>query len=126
MTKCILFQKNTVLVLHAYRVQSPVSPSIFRDFISALEENAINITYRNFAELKRLCEEFGFAAIEVRLSDFLPLMDFKEVENADARKRIAAMEKQAENNERSIVILRDKVTQLSTHLRPLGEEVLAV
>jgi hypothetical protein len=80
-----------------YRVQSSVSLSIFREFLSALEANAINITDTNFTELDRLCEEFGFLEFAVKLSEFRPSMDFKEgkTEDSDARGRIAAFEEKS-------------------------------
>jgi ABC-type glycerol-3-phosphate transport system permease component len=53
MTKLTLFQKNPTLLGSPYRVQSPVSLSIFREFLSALAGNAINITDTNFTELDR-------------------------------------------------------------------------
>jgi hypothetical protein len=87
------------------RVQSPVSLSIFRVFIAALEGNAMNITDTNFRERQRLCEESGFSEIAMKLSEFHPSMDFKEAEDA---------------------ILQDKVTQLSTDFVRLGGEVAAL
>jgi hypothetical protein len=42
MNKCSSFQNNPALLISPYRVQSPVCLSIFREFISALELNAIN------------------------------------------------------------------------------------
>jgi hypothetical protein len=93
--KCRLFQNNPTLTASPYRVESPVSLSIFREFLSALEGNAINITDTNFTELDRLCNEFGFTEVAAKLSEFRPLMDFKEpkveVEDADARGRIAVL-----------------------------------
>jgi hypothetical protein len=80
MNKCSLFQNNLTLLVSPYRVQSPVSLSIFREFLSALEGNAINITDTNFTELHQLCEEFGFSELTAKLSEFCPSMDFKEGE----------------------------------------------
>jgi hypothetical protein len=52
-------------------VRSPVSLADFRDFVSALEDNAVKITNRNFKGLSPLCDEFGFgdfaAALEERM-----------------------------------------------------------
>jgi hypothetical protein len=111
-----------------YRVQTPVSPSIFREFLSALEGNAINITGRNFAELRRLCEEFSFSELAAKLSEFRPSMDFKETEteDGDARGRIAALEENANQHSHVIVMLQDKVTQLSTDFGRLVGEVSAL
>jgi hypothetical protein len=68
--KCCLFQSNPRLLISPYRVQSPVSLSIFREFISALEGNAIEITDTNWRELDRLCKEFNFDEFAAKLSKF--------------------------------------------------------
>jgi hypothetical protein len=90
MNKCCLFQNNPTLLIIPYRIQSPisisisisvsvsVSLSILREFISALEWNAINITDTNHPEPQQLCEEFGFSAIAAKFSEFRPSMYFKE------------------------------------------------
>jgi hypothetical protein len=109
-SKCSLFENNPTLLVSPYRVRSPVSLSIFREFISVLEGNAINITDTNFTELHQLCEEFGFSELPTKLSDFRPSMNFKEADDADARGRIAALEKMANQHSHVIAILQDKVT----------------
>jgi hypothetical protein len=116
MTKCCLFQNNPTFTGSLYRIQSSVSLSIFREFLSALEGNAINITDTNFTELHRLCEEFGFSELAAKLSEFRPSMDSKETEteDSDARGRIAALEEKSNQHSHVIAILQDKVTQLST------------
>jgi hypothetical protein len=93
-TNCSLFENNPALTAFPYRVHSSVSLSIFREFISALKGNAINITDTHFTELHRLCEEFGFSELATKLSTFRPSMDFKEAEakHADIRERIAVLE----------------------------------
>jgi hypothetical protein len=70
MTKCSLFQNNPALTTSPYRVQSSVSLFNFREFISALQGNAINITSTNFTELDRLCKEFDFSELAAKLSKF--------------------------------------------------------
>jgi hypothetical protein len=69
-----------------------------------------------FTELQQLCTEFGFSEIATRLSEFRPSMDFKERETEDAvaRGRIAALEERANQHSHVIVMLQNKVTQLST------------
>jgi hypothetical protein len=57
-----------------------------------LEGKAVKITDTNFTALVRLCEAFGFSEIATKLSEFRPLIVFKEAEDADARGRIAARE----------------------------------
>jgi hypothetical protein len=97
--KCSLFQNNPILLISPYQVQSSVSLSIFREFLSALEGNSINITDTNLTELHQLCEEFGFSELSVKLSEFRPSMGFKEgeSEDADARGRIAALEEKVKS-----------------------------
>jgi hypothetical protein len=111
-----------------YRVQSSVSLSIFREFLSALEGNAINITDTNLTELDRLCKEFHFSELAVKLSKFRPSMSFKEgeSEDANARGRIAVLEEKVQHWEDEIAILQDKVTQLSTDFWRLVGEVSAL
>jgi hypothetical protein len=70
MNKFSLFQKNPLLLVSPYRVQSPVSLSILREFISVLEGNTVNITSTNLKGLQRLCEEFGFDDFAAKLSNF--------------------------------------------------------
>jgi hypothetical protein len=126
MNKCSLFQNNPTLRISPYRVQSPVSLSIFREFISALEANAINITDTNFTELNRLCGEFGFTELAAKLSEFRPSMDFKEAEDADARGRIAALEEEANQHDYNIEMLHLEVKKLSQDFGRLTHEVAAL
>jgi chromosome segregation ATPase len=126
MTKCSLFQNNLTLLRSPYRLQSSVSLSIFREFISALEGNAINITDTNFTELQRLCDEFSFQELSAKLSEFRSSMDFKEAEDADARGRIAALEETTNQHSHFIAILHNKVTQLSTDFGHLVGDVSAL
>jgi hypothetical protein len=73
MTKCRLFENNPTLTVSPYRVQSSVSLSIFREFLSALEGNTMNITDTNLTELQRLCKEFGFEEFEAKFSEFIKM-----------------------------------------------------
>jgi hypothetical protein len=84
-----------------------------------LEGKAINITNTNLTELDRLCEEFHFSELATKISEFRSSMDFKEgeteTEDADARGRMVALEEEANQHSHVIVMLQDKVTQLSTN-----------
>jgi hypothetical protein len=62
-TKCTLFQKNPSLADSPYSLRSQVSLPIFRQFVSVIEGNAVEITAANIAGLSRLCREFGFDEI---------------------------------------------------------------
>jgi hypothetical protein len=120
MTKCSLFQNNPGLLLPPYEVQSPVSLSIFREFVSTLEGNPINITHANFTDLDRLCNEFGFSELASKLSDFRPSMNFQD---SNARGRIAFLEETTNQHDHDIELLHTKVIQLSTDFGRLVGEV---
>jgi hypothetical protein len=68
-TKCRLFENNPALASSPYTIQTSVSLSVFREFISALEGNTIEINVTNFTGLFQLCEEFGFEEFEAKLSE---------------------------------------------------------
>jgi hypothetical protein len=53
-----------------YRVQSNVSPDLFRDFLSAIEGHDIKITIQNFSILSELSTEFGFTSLLRKLETF--------------------------------------------------------
>jgi hypothetical protein len=55
-----------------------------REFVAEVEGKTVNKTNTNFTGLEQLCEEFGADEFAGKLSDFGPLMDFKEAEDADA------------------------------------------
>jgi hypothetical protein len=59
MTKCSLFEKNPTPTTSPYRVQSPVSLSIFREFVKELQGNPIKITETKLKGLQRFCDEFS-------------------------------------------------------------------
>jgi hypothetical protein len=66
MTKCSLFHENPRLTVSACGVQCPVFFSVFRKFLSPLEENVINMTDTNFTQLHRFSEAFGFSEIAAK------------------------------------------------------------
>jgi hypothetical protein len=118
--KCRLFQSNPTLLGSPYRVQTSVSLSVFREFLSALEGNSINITDTNFTELHHLCEEFNFTELSAKLSEFRPSMDFNESGDANSSGRIA------NQHYRLIAMLQSKVRRLSTDFGRLVGEVSAL
>jgi hypothetical protein len=65
--KCSLFQNNPTLLASPYRVQFSVTLSVFQDFLSALEGNAVKIKDTNLTGLERLCSEFGFSEFAGKL-----------------------------------------------------------
>jgi hypothetical protein len=51
-TKCDLFKNNPGLVIVPSRLQSAESLKDFQDFVSKLEDKAINITDKNFPDCR--------------------------------------------------------------------------
>jgi hypothetical protein len=92
MAKCSLFGNNPAHLGSPYRVQSQV---IFRDFVAEFEGNAVTITNTNFRGLERLWKEFALVDFTAKLSSFQPSIGF---EDAEARRRIAALEEKAKQH----------------------------
>jgi hypothetical protein len=73
--------------------------------------------------LEGLCGEFGFTELTGKLSEFRSSTGFREVKDADARGRIAALEEKTDRHDSAIAVLQDKLKQLSTDFRRLTGEV---
>jgi hypothetical protein len=123
MNKCSLFQKNPALLASPYRVQSLVTLSVFQDFLSLLEGNAIKIRSTNLTGLEGLCGEFGFTELAEKLSEFRASAGTKDTNDPDARGRIAGLEEKTDQHENTIAVLQDKLKQLSTDFQHLRSEV---
>jgi hypothetical protein len=54
MMKCTLFQQKPALLIAPYKLRSTVPLTLFRQFVSAVEGNAIEITSANFSGLTQL------------------------------------------------------------------------
>jgi hypothetical protein len=67
--RCALFRNNLALLGAPYAVRALVSVEVFREFVSALDGGAVEITGASFAGLALLCAEFGFEAMAARLSE---------------------------------------------------------
>jgi hypothetical protein len=80
----VISKQSRCLTVSSYRVRSPVSLYIFREFISELERNSVQITDTHSTELPRLREEFGFSELAANLSESPSSMRFKEAEDSDA------------------------------------------
>jgi hypothetical protein len=75
--KCDLFADNRGLITIPYQLKSDVSIETFNLFISALEDNVVQITNGNFHELSKLSEEFGFSEMLANLSAFRQSPSFR-------------------------------------------------
>jgi uncharacterized coiled-coil protein SlyX len=117
--KCTLFQQNEVLLTSPYKLRSTVPLTLFRQFVSALEGNTIEITSANLSGLTQLCEEFGLEELRAKLSQSPPAPG-TAAEDAEARERIAALEEKGEQHDRAIAILKDKFAQLSADIGRLA------
>jgi uncharacterized coiled-coil protein SlyX len=129
--KCTLFQQNMALLASPYTLRSTIPLTLFRQFVSAVEGNAIEITSANFSGLAQLCEEFGFEELRAKLSESPPATE-TAAKDAEAQRRIAALEEKAEQHDRAIAILKDKFAQLLADIgrlaggmRALSDEVSA-
>jgi hypothetical protein len=100
MNKCTLFQQKPALLTGPYKLGSTVLLTLFRQFVSALEGNAIEITSANFSGLTQLCEEFGFEDLRAKLSESPPPPG-TAAEDAEARERITALKEKAEKRRRA-------------------------
>jgi peptidoglycan hydrolase CwlO-like protein len=118
--KCTLFKTNLSLLTAPYSVKSSVPVEVFRAFVSALEDGAVEITKANVAGLSLLCTEFGFGALGTRLSDFgssasLPLASV----DAEARAQIAAREERVLTRDRETAVLQAELVRLSAAVEAL-------
>jgi chromosome segregation ATPase len=94
--------------------------------VTELEGNAVTITDTNFRGLQELCNELGFSDLTAKLWAFHPSIGWKEakqVEDAEARGRIAALEEQMEQHGREIAFSQDELRQFATDFRRLPGEV---
>jgi hypothetical protein len=67
MAICSLFQENLLFLDSTDRVQSPVSLLIFRECLSILEGNTLEITATNLTGFERLSPEFGVTELASNL-----------------------------------------------------------
>jgi uncharacterized small protein (DUF1192 family) len=86
LSKCLLFQNTPSLSSSPYRLKSPISLSIFREFVSAIEGHPFTITLTNFSELQLLSSEFGFTELTAKISEFRLFEGISELRNFIATK----------------------------------------
>jgi hypothetical protein len=90
-------------------VRAPVSVEDFRQFVSALEDQDVEVTNANFGGLSLLSDEFRFESLSERLSAFRQSADFKEVstmEDSEARLRLSALEQRLLQRDDEFAALR--------------------
>jgi hypothetical protein len=70
--KCSLFKANLALLGAPYEIKSTTPIQAFRDLVSAINDDPVEITAANFDGLSLLSAELGFEALAARLSEFQP------------------------------------------------------
>jgi hypothetical protein len=108
-SKCTLFKDNLV---SPYQVKSDVPFEVFREFLSLLDDGAVEISNANFAGLSLLCTEFGFESLSLRLLGFRSSAAFAG-QSGDSETRIARLEERALARDRSAAALEAEVGRLS-------------
>jgi hypothetical protein len=100
----------------------------FRQFVSALEGEAVAITRKNIGGLSLLCDEFGFEGLATPLSEFRRSPAFKKaptMEDTEARLRLSALEEQAAKRARAVASLRSDLSRLSEVQESTGRAAAA-
>jgi prefoldin subunit 5 len=125
-TKCGLFQNDPLLLNSPYRVHSSVPLDIFRQFLSELEGNEIEVTDVNFTGLQQLSEEFNFLTLAAKLSVFRPSIGLKGMENQKVRQRITELEEHFQRCDSEIASLQTEFERFNTDFLRLVGEVSAL
>jgi hypothetical protein len=122
--KCTLFKTNLLLLSSPYSIRSTVPIDVFRAFVSALEDGAVEITNANLASLSLLCTEFGFAALTARLSEFRCSAAYAgKTADVEVLARIVALEERALERDRETAALQSELTRLSAAVDSLRAEL---
>jgi hypothetical protein len=83
--QCGLFKANPALLGVPYAVRSNVPPTIFPDFVAALEDKPIETTSDNIDRPLLPCDEFGATDLTVKLTGFRESTVFREVARREDR-----------------------------------------
>ena len=65
------FQQDPELLEDAYRVKSKTDSRVFREFLSALSGEDIELDDRNISALSDLCKEFGFDKLKMKIDEYV-------------------------------------------------------
>jgi hypothetical protein len=112
-SQCSVFGDSRLLAAPSL-VRSSVSRAIFHDFVAAIEGKPIVVINENYGGLSLLSAEFGFEALNEKLSEFRasPAFDLVELTDATAFSlRISGLEEAGMRRERDIAALQDELAQ---------------
>jgi hypothetical protein len=91
-TKCHLFQSNRFLLAQpSYQVQSRVSASSLRVFVSAIGGTRIDISSEAIGDLSLLCHEFGFREFSTQIAAWQSSHGSADVN--ELRRAVASLER---------------------------------
>jgi hypothetical protein len=110
------FADDPTLTAPPYALKSSISVADFRQFVSALEGDAVAITSKNIGGLSLPCDEFGFEELAMQLSKFRRSPAFKEgpmMEGTEARMWLSALEERAVEQARALASLQSALWPLS-------------
>jgi hypothetical protein len=91
--QCDLFKKNPSLLEIPYSVRSYVSTSSLEAFLSAIDDNQIEVGSSNCGDLSALSGEFGFSGLQEILSAFQSSQPHFNSKSSELLSRIAILEK---------------------------------
>jgi ubiquitin len=112
--ECTLFKNNLGLLGAPYAIKSRASIEVFREFVSALNGEAIEITNVNFSGLSLLCTEFGFGSLFAQLSAFRSSGAFSGgTAESEALGRLAVLEQRVLERDHETAALRAELGRLS-------------
>jgi hypothetical protein len=128
--KCDLSLKHPLLVDIFYKVSSPVSLEILREFVSKLNDERMRITKANFRGLLLLCDEFSFSTLASEVTAFERCQLLNEAKMNEILNRLPILERTAENQfgvlsdrEQHIQALEQRVKQFQTGLAALKSQI---
>jgi hypothetical protein len=104
------------MVAHPYPIQSDVRPSTFRDFISIIEGNEIQITDKNVSDLFTLSTEFRFTDLTSEVLKFQRLQEERyseQTDTEDIRRRLSQVEAVCRSRDRENANLRSELLKQS-------------
>jgi hypothetical protein len=116
--KCNLFKNNPMLLEAPYHLPSSVPLAALRNFVSALEDNPLDINDSNITGVFQLCDEMGFASLARQLSVHFPCPEFSDSQAAEIRSRLLFVEERQMTQECQVADLQ---SALSAALRRVDD-----